>query len=63
MPSNSPHKVPAASPKSVVEVDGFESTVERTPMYYEKMEDIFDELPEFAQDIIAAQLLNASKSK
>ena len=56
-------KVPAASPKSVVEVDGFEGTVERTPLYYEKIEDIFDELPEFAQEIIASQYLLSSRTK
>jgi len=62
-PSGASRKVPAASPKSVVEVDGFEATVERTPLYYEKIEDIFDELPEFAQEIIASRYLLQSQSK
>ncbi len=61
--SNAQPKVPKSSPKSVVEVDGFEATVERTPMFYEKIEDIFDELPEFAQEIVASHYLRDSKSK
>jgi hypothetical protein len=61
IPSHAPKIVPVASPKSVVEVDGFEASVERTPMYYEKIEDIFDELPEFAQEIIASHYLQGHK--
>ena len=50
--------LPSASPVSVTEVDGIEIKVERIPIRYERVEDIFDELPEFAQEIIAMQTLN-----
>lgn len=50
-------RLPAASPVSVTEVDGVEIRVERIPIRYERIEDIFDELPEFAQEIIAKQTL------
>lgn len=50
-------RVPDASPVSVTEVDGIEIRVERIPIRYERVEDIFDELPEFAQEIIARQTL------
>jgi hypothetical protein len=46
------------SSNSVVNVDGFEAKVERTPLRYEKVEEIFDELPDFAQEIVAKQYLN-----
>jgi hypothetical protein len=50
-------RLPAASPVSVTEIDGVEIRVERIPIRYERVEDIFDELPEFAQEIIAQQTL------
>ena len=50
--------LPPASPVSVTEVDGIEIKVERIPIRYERVEDIFDELPDFAQEIIAMQTLN-----
>lgn len=50
--------LPAGSPISVVEIDGMEIKVERVPMRYEKIEDIFDELPDFAQEVVAKQYLN-----
>lgn len=58
-PENKP--LPAMSPVSVTEVDGLEIRVERVPMRYERMEDIFDELPEFAQQVIANHYLSDSK--
>lgn len=52
--------LPAKSPVSITEVDGLEIRVERTPMRYERMEDIFDQLPEFAQEVIANHYLTES---
>lgn len=51
-------KLPTASPVSVTEIDGVEIKVERIPIRYERIEDIFDDLPEFAQEIIAQQTLD-----
>lgn len=51
------NRVPDASPVSITQVDGVEIRVERIPIRYERIEDIFDELPEFAQEIIAKQTL------
>jgi hypothetical protein len=48
-------------PNSVTQVDGFECRVERCPIRIEKVEDIFDELPDFAQEIIANRYLNNSR--
>jgi hypothetical protein len=53
--------LPAKSPVSITQVDGIEIRVERTPLRYERMEDIFDELPEFAQEVIANHYLADSK--
>lgn len=43
---------------AAIQVDGHEAKVERTPLRYEKVEDIFDELPDFAQEIIAKRYLD-----
>lgn len=50
--------LPEASPTSITEVDGVEIKVERIPMRYEKLEDIFDDLPDFAQEVVASHYLN-----
>lgn len=47
-------KAPEAS--SSVTVDGVEFKVERTVLRYEKLEEVFDELPEFAQEILQDSL-------
>lgn len=39
-------------PVTVVTVDGTEFRVERTVLRYEKLEEVFDDLPEFAQEIL-----------
>lgn len=43
-------KAPEAT--STVVVDGIEFKVERTVLRYEKLEEVFDELPEFVQEIL-----------
>lgn len=45
--------LPKGDPISIVEVDGVEVKVERTPLRYEKIDHIFDDLPDFAQDILS----------
>ena len=39
-------------PLTILTVDGEEFKVERTVLRYEKLEEVFDELPEFAQEIL-----------
>lgn len=39
-------------PVTLVTVDGTEFKVERTVLRYEKLEEVFDELPDFAQEIL-----------
>jgi hypothetical protein len=46
----------APPPVTITEVDGVEIKVERLPLRYEKLDDIFDELPEFAQSLLADRL-------
>lgn len=46
----------APPPVTISEVDGVEIKVERLPIRYEKLEDIFDELPEFAQALLVDRL-------
>jgi hypothetical protein len=50
--------LPKANPVTITEVDGVEIRVERVPLRYEKVEDIFDDLPDFAQEVVANQYLN-----
>ena len=46
-------RVPKApEPVTMVTVDGTEFRVERTVLRYEKLEEVFEELPEFAQEIL-----------
>lgn len=46
-------RVPKKPPALVVtEVDGLEIKVERNVIRYERLEDVFDELPDFVQDIL-----------
>jgi len=47
-------KAPEAT--ASVTVDGVEFKVERTVLRYEKLEEVFDELPEFAQEILQDSL-------
>lgn len=45
----------APSPESVVQFpDGTESTAQRVPLRYELLDDVLDELPEFARETITA---------
>lgn len=44
------------SPVSVTEVDGIEYKVEREVIRYERLEDVMDELPEFVQELLIANL-------
>lgn len=44
----------APSPTSVVEIDGVESIAKRTPLRYEMLEDVLDELPDFARETICS---------
>lgn len=53
---NYPEAPPAVT---ITEVDGVEIKVERLPIRYEKLDDIFDELPEFAQALLEDRLTNA----
>lgn len=48
-----PKKVPKVpEPVSVVTIDGVEYKTERAVLRYESLEEVFDELPEFAQEIL-----------
>lgn len=49
----------APEPVTITEVDGVEIKVERLPIRYEKLEDVFEELPEFVQEILADRISNA----
>lgn len=42
----------APEPVTITQVDGVEIKVERLPIRYEKLEDVFDELPEFVQELL-----------
>ena len=46
-------RVPKApEPVTLITVDGAEFKVERTVLRYEKLEEVFEELPDFAQEIL-----------
>ena len=46
-------RVPKApEPVTLITVDGTEFKVERTVLRYEKLEEVFEELPDFAQEIL-----------
>ncbi len=58
-PSNRPDKsqMPSnPSPVSVTQVDGIEIRVERTVLRYERLEEVFDDLPEFVQELLVEKL-------
>lgn len=44
------------SPVSVTEVDGIEYKVEREVIRYERLEEVMDELPEFVQELLMANI-------
>lgn len=43
----------APSPRSVVQVGELETVAQRTPLRYEMLEDVLDELPDFARETIS----------
>jgi len=49
----------APEPVTITEVDGVEIKVERLPIRYEKLEEVFDELPDFVQDLLQNRIENA----
>ena len=50
-------RVPKAPEEvTIVTVDGTEFKVERTVLRYEKLEEVFEELPEFAQEILEGMI-------
>ena len=44
----------APSPTSVVQIEGIETIAKRTPLRYEMLEDVLDELPDFARETISS---------
>lgn len=58
-PVNKPDKsqMPSTpSPVSVTQIDGVEIRVERTVLRYERLEEVFDDLPEFVQELLIEKL-------
>ncbi len=43
-------------PLTIVTVDGADFKVERTVLRYEKLDEVFDELPEFVQEILQSSV-------
>jgi hypothetical protein len=46
----------APEPVTITEVDGVEIKVERLPIRYERLDDVFDELPDFVQELLQPKL-------
>jgi hypothetical protein len=54
---NKKKNYPEAPPAlTITQVDGVEIKVERLPIRYESLEEIFDELPEFVQTLLADRI-------